>query len=108
MHISRRLLDVSAALVREGIPLADVLTAARGVRDHAEALATLFTTLVLTENRTTDDLTRLRPWRRAWWRRNCRWRWTAGSAAARGLERPPRRAARLHSGRRTVRPRHPT
>lgn len=61
MHISRRLLDVSAALVREGIPLADVLTAARGVRDHAEALAALFTTLVLTENRTTDDLTRLRP-----------------------------------------------
>ncbi|MFD4565334.1 MerR family transcriptional regulator [Streptomyces sp. NPDC058251] len=61
VHISRRLLDVSAALVREGIPLADVLTAARRVRDHADALAELFTTLVLTEDRTTEDLQRLRP-----------------------------------------------
>lgn len=61
VHISRRLLDVSAALVREGIPLADVLTAARRVREHTEALAELFTTLVLTEDRTPDDLQRLRP-----------------------------------------------
>ncbi|MEU9212021.1 MerR family transcriptional regulator [Streptomyces sp. NPDC048415] len=61
VHISRRLLDVSAALVREGIPLADVLGAARRVRDHADALAELFTTLVLTEARTTEDLQRLRP-----------------------------------------------
>lgn len=61
VHISRRLLDVSAALVREGIPLADVLTAARRVRDHADALADLFAGIVLTENRTTEDLKRLRP-----------------------------------------------
>jgi len=61
VHVSRRLLDVSAALVREGIPLADVLRAARHVRDHAEALADLFTTLILTRNRTSADLQRLRP-----------------------------------------------
>lgn len=29
-------------------------------------------------------------WRRAWWRRSCRWRWTDGSAVGRGLEQPPR------------------
>jgi DNA-binding transcriptional MerR regulator len=61
VHVSRRLLDVSAALVREGIPLADVLRAARHVRDHAEALADLFTTLILTDHRTGADLQRLRP-----------------------------------------------
>ncbi|MDQ0812911.1 DNA-binding transcriptional MerR regulator [Streptomyces sp. B3I7] len=61
VHVSRRLLDVSAALVREGIPLADVLRAARHVRDHAEALADLFTTLILTQDRTGADLQRLRP-----------------------------------------------
>ncbi|MEU9011303.1 MerR family transcriptional regulator [Streptomyces sp. NPDC048479] len=42
VHISRRLLDVSAALVREGIPLAVVLDAGRRVRTHADALAELF------------------------------------------------------------------
>ncbi len=46
VHISRRLLDVSAALVREGVPLAAVLAAGRRVREHAEAMADLFTTLV--------------------------------------------------------------
>ncbi|MFF6781527.1 MerR family transcriptional regulator [Streptomyces sp. NPDC012510] len=62
VHISRRLLDVSAALVREGVPLADVLAAGRRVREHAEALATLFTDLVLTQpGHTPDDLNRLRP-----------------------------------------------
>ncbi|MCX5604117.1 MerR family transcriptional regulator [Streptomyces phaeochromogenes] len=62
VHVSRRLLDTSAALVREGIPLADVLAAARRVRDHADALAELFTDLVLAQgSRTTDDLRRLRP-----------------------------------------------
>jgi DNA-binding transcriptional MerR regulator len=49
VHISRRLLDVTAALVREGIPLADVLSAGRRVREHTDALAELFTDLVLTE-----------------------------------------------------------
>ncbi|MFI9602700.1 MerR family transcriptional regulator [Streptomyces sp. NPDC052043] len=60
VHISRRLLDVSAALVREGIPLADVLAAARRVREHADALAELFTALIL-RHAPEDDLKRLRP-----------------------------------------------
>ena len=45
-HISRRLLDASAALVAEGVPLAAVLEAARGVRASADALADLFVELV--------------------------------------------------------------
>ncbi|MGW0829555.1 MerR family transcriptional regulator [Streptomyces prunicolor] len=62
VHISRRLLDVTAALVREGIPLADVLSAGRRVRAHTDALAELFTDLVLAQGgRTTEDLQRLRP-----------------------------------------------
>jgi DNA-binding transcriptional MerR regulator len=62
VHISRRLLDVTAALVREGIPLADVLSVGRRVRAHAESLADLFTDLVLAQGgRTTEDLQRLRP-----------------------------------------------
>jgi DNA-binding transcriptional MerR regulator len=61
VHISRRLLDVSAALVREGIPLADVLSAARRVRDHAEALAEVFTDLVAANDRSPQDVQRLRP-----------------------------------------------
>ncbi|MFB7516310.1 MerR family transcriptional regulator [Streptomyces sp. NPDC056144] len=46
IHTSRRLLDVSAALVREGIPLAAVLKAGADVRVHAEALADIFATLI--------------------------------------------------------------
>lgn len=61
VHVSHSLLDVSAALVREGIPLADVLRAARHVREHAEALAELFTSLLLARDRTEEDLRRLRP-----------------------------------------------
>ncbi|MEV6022583.1 MerR family transcriptional regulator [Streptomyces sp. NPDC052036] len=61
VHISRRLLDVSAALVREGIPLADVLAAARRVRDHAEALADVFTDLMSAHHRSPEDVRRLRP-----------------------------------------------
>lgn len=60
VHVSRRLLDVSAALVREGVPLADVLSAAKRVRAHAEDLAELFTDLVLS-HATEHDLQRLRP-----------------------------------------------
>ncbi|MEU6844488.1 MerR family transcriptional regulator [Streptomyces sp. NPDC046716] len=60
VHISRRLLDVSAALVREGIPLAEVLAAARTVREHADALATLFHELVLAHG-DEKDVQRLRP-----------------------------------------------
>ncbi|MEU5219601.1 MerR family transcriptional regulator [Streptomyces sp. NPDC020807] len=48
IHTSRRLLDVSAALVREGVPLAAVLKAGADVRVHAEALADIFATLLAT------------------------------------------------------------
>lgn len=48
VHVSRRLLDASTALVREGIPLAAVLDAGRVVREHADAVADLFTSLVRT------------------------------------------------------------
>ncbi|WP_405557634.1 MerR family transcriptional regulator [Streptomyces canus] len=60
VHISRRLLDVSSALVREGIPLAEVLTAGKHVREHADALAEMFAELVL-RHTGEDDLHRLRP-----------------------------------------------
>jgi DNA-binding transcriptional MerR regulator len=62
VHISRSLLEGSAALVREGVPLAEVLHAGRTLRDHAEALADLFTTLLATTGpHTPDDIRRLRP-----------------------------------------------
>ncbi|WP_406415523.1 MerR family transcriptional regulator [Streptomyces sp. NBC_01614] len=60
VHISRRLLDVSAALVREGIPLAEVLAAGKQVREHVDDLAEMFADLVLRHARETD-LQRLRP-----------------------------------------------
>ncbi|WP_282693118.1 MerR family transcriptional regulator [Streptomyces sp. CC208A] len=60
IHISRRLLDVSAALVREGVPLSEVLKAGARVREHADALAALFTE-VLTAHAKDGDLQRLRP-----------------------------------------------
>ncbi|MEU3840846.1 MerR family transcriptional regulator [Streptomyces sp. NPDC028635] len=60
VHISRRLLDVSSALVREGIPLAEVLAAGARVREHADALAELFTTLIQ-RHAGEEGLHRLRP-----------------------------------------------
>ncbi|MFE7273925.1 MerR family transcriptional regulator [Streptomyces sp. NPDC057623] len=60
VHISRRLLDVSSALVREGIPLAEVLAAGKHVREHVDDLAEMFATLVL-RHAHEDDLQRLRP-----------------------------------------------
>ncbi|MER5752299.1 MerR family transcriptional regulator [Streptomyces sp. NPDC002088] len=60
VHISRRLLDVSSTLVREGIPLAEVLAAAKQVREHADALAELFTDLILRHG-PEENLQRLRP-----------------------------------------------
>jgi DNA-binding transcriptional MerR regulator len=60
VHISRRLLDVSSALVREGIPLAEVLAAGVRVREHADALAELFADLIL-RHAGEEDLPRLRP-----------------------------------------------
>ncbi|MBL3667563.1 MerR family transcriptional regulator [Streptomyces sp. M2CJ-2] len=59
-HISRRLLDVSSALVREGIPLAEVLRAGGEVRAHAEAMADLFAELIL-RHAPEDAVPRLRP-----------------------------------------------
>ncbi|WP_078901316.1 MerR family transcriptional regulator [Actinacidiphila yeochonensis] len=46
VHVSRRLLDASAALVREGVPLSAILAAGREVRSHVDALADLFTTVI--------------------------------------------------------------
>lgn len=60
VHISRRLLDVSSALVREGIPLAEVLAAGRRVREHVDDLAEMFADLVL-RHAHENDLQRLRP-----------------------------------------------
>ncbi|MFD3734654.1 MerR family transcriptional regulator [Streptomyces sp. NPDC058632] len=60
VHISRRLLDVSSALVREGIPLAEVLRAGREVRTHTEAMADLFTELIL-RHASAEAVQRLRP-----------------------------------------------
>ena len=60
VHISRRLLDVSSTLVREGIPLAEVLTAGKHVREHVDDLAEMFAELVL-RHAGENDLQRLRP-----------------------------------------------
>lgn len=74
LHTSRRLLDVSAALVREGVPLAAVLAAGREVRGHVDAIAEVFTQVVKTHvlgplddvapeqaQRISDAMQRLRP-----------------------------------------------
>ncbi|GAA2498546.1 MerR family transcriptional regulator [Streptomyces longisporus] len=60
VHISRRLLDVSSALVSEGIPLAEVLAAGKRVREHVDDLAEMFAELVL-RHTGEEDLQRLRP-----------------------------------------------
>ncbi|WP_077063504.1 MerR family transcriptional regulator [Streptomyces sp. MP131-18] len=46
VHLSRDLLDASSALVGEGIPLAALLAAGRELREHADALAGVFTELL--------------------------------------------------------------
>ncbi len=60
VHISRSLLDASSALVQEGIPLSAVLAAGRQVRDHADALAEIFTNVILTHAPDSDPA-RMRP-----------------------------------------------
>ncbi|WP_346779793.1 MerR family transcriptional regulator [Streptomyces sp. S3(2020)] len=60
VHISRRLLDVSSALVAEGIPLAEVLAVGKRVREHVDDLAEMFAELVL-RHATENDMQRLRP-----------------------------------------------
>ncbi|MCX4526272.1 MerR family transcriptional regulator [Streptomyces sp. NBC_01551] len=60
VHVSRRLLDVSSALVREGVPLSAVLETGRRVREHADAMAAVFTELI-TAHIGEDAVARLRP-----------------------------------------------
>ncbi|MFI5762089.1 MULTISPECIES: MerR family transcriptional regulator [unclassified Streptomyces] len=60
VHVSRRLLDVSSALVREGVPLSAVLEAGRRVREHADAMAVLFADLISTHI-SQEAVPRLRP-----------------------------------------------
>ena len=60
VHISRRLLDVSSALVREGIPLAEVLRTGAEARVHADALADLFAAMIL-RHAPEETVHRLRP-----------------------------------------------
>ncbi|MDX3074909.1 MerR family transcriptional regulator [Streptomyces sp. NPDC088354] len=66
VHVSRRLLEASSALVKEGIPLAEVLAAGRDMRHRMDLLAELFVELarahVLPDAETglqTGDTTRL-------------------------------------------------
>jgi len=47
VHISRRLLDASRALVAQGIPLSAVLAAGHEVRGHVDAIAETFATLLI-------------------------------------------------------------
>lgn len=48
VHVSRRLLEASSALVHEGVPLSAVLDVGRDVRTHVEAIATVFAELIRT------------------------------------------------------------
>ncbi|MFE0173734.1 MerR family transcriptional regulator [Streptomyces sp. NPDC059002] len=63
VHISRRLLEASSTLVRKGVPLAAVLEAGQRVREHADALAELFITVMRTHTPDTAevDIEQLRP-----------------------------------------------
>jgi DNA-binding transcriptional MerR regulator len=45
VHVSRRLLEASSALVKEGLPLSDVLAAGREIRAGLDTLAQLFVDL---------------------------------------------------------------
>lgn len=64
VHISRRLLEVSAELVREGVPLSTVLSSGRRVREHADALAEIFVRVLHAHTKETEP-TQLRPLARA-------------------------------------------
>ncbi|RLL70363.1 MerR family transcriptional regulator [Streptomyces sp. Z26] len=46
VHVSRRLLEASSALVREGIPLGAVLAAGRELRHHTDVIAAVFSDLL--------------------------------------------------------------
>ncbi|MFG3406607.1 MerR family transcriptional regulator [Streptomyces sp. NPDC048142] len=64
VHISRRLLEVSAELVREGVPLSTVLSSGRRVREHADALAEIFVRALHAHTKETEP-SQLRPLARA-------------------------------------------
>ncbi|MDF9804394.1 DNA-binding transcriptional MerR regulator [Streptomyces sp. HB372] len=64
VHISRRLLEVSAELVREGVPLSTVLSSGRRVREHADALAEIFVRVLHAHTKETEP-EQLRPLARA-------------------------------------------
>ncbi|MCX4847430.1 MerR family transcriptional regulator [Streptomyces sp. NBC_00893] len=65
VHISRRLLEVSSQLVREGVPLATVLAAGHRVREHADALAELFVGVLEGRGNDGTEPPQLRPLARA-------------------------------------------
>jgi DNA-binding transcriptional MerR regulator len=46
VHVSRRLLDASAALVREGVPLSAVLAAGRRLREEVDAVSEVFSDML--------------------------------------------------------------
>lgn len=48
VHVSRRLLDASAALVREGVPLSAVLAAGRRLREQVDEISVVFSELLRT------------------------------------------------------------
>jgi DNA-binding transcriptional MerR regulator len=48
LHVSRRLLDTTMALVREGIPLPAILAASRELQAGLDSMASLFVELVIT------------------------------------------------------------
>ncbi|MFD8961693.1 MerR family transcriptional regulator [Streptomyces anulatus] len=64
VHISRRLLEVSAELVREGVPRSTVLSSGRRVREHADALAEIFVRVLHAHTKETEPA-QLRPLARA-------------------------------------------
>jgi DNA-binding transcriptional MerR regulator len=49
IHVSRRLMDATTALVREGVPLVAVLAAARRTQEYADRVADAFVRLVSEE-----------------------------------------------------------
>jgi DNA-binding transcriptional MerR regulator len=48
VHVSRRLLDTTTALIREGIPLPAILAASRELQTGLDSMASLFVELVIT------------------------------------------------------------
>lgn len=80
VHISRRLLDVSSALVREGIPLAEVWRrASRSASTSTTSRRCSPNWSCATPARTTSSACAHSPG--AWWRRSFRWHWTDGCAS---------------------------